>query len=153
MIVFDLKCDADHVFEAWFGSSAAWEEQRAAGLVACPMCGSAEVAKAVMAPNVGAKGNQGAAQSLPVPAGDAPIPAEAVKAAMAVLAGMQAKMLEGSKWVGGAFADKARAMHLGETPHAPIHGQASVAEAQALIEEGVPVAPLPLPVVPPEACN
>jgi hypothetical protein len=153
MIVFDLKCAAGHVFEAWFGSSAAWEEQRAAGLVACPMCGSAEVAKAVMAPNVGAKGNQAVAPSAPLPSGDAPIPAEAVKAAMAVLADMQAKALEGSKWVGAAFADKARAMHLGEAPQAPIHGQTSVAEAQALIEEGVPVAPLPLPVVPPEACN
>ncbi|WHU03159.1 DUF1178 family protein [Sphingomonas sp. NIBR02145] len=153
MIVFDLKCEVGHVFEAWFGSSGAWEEQRAAGLVACPMCGSAEVGKAVMAPNVGAKGNQVAVPSLPVPAGEAGIPAEAVKAAMAVLADMQAKVLEGSKWVGSAFADKARAMHLGETPHAPIHGQTSLAEAQALIEEGVPVAPLPLPVVPPEACN
>jgi hypothetical protein len=154
MIVFDLKCETGHVFEAWFGSSGAWEEQRAAGLVVCPMCGSAEVAKAVMAPNVGAKGNQApAAPALPTLPSDAPIPAEMVKAAMAVLADMQAKALEGSKWVGTAFADKARAMHLGEAPAAPIHGQASVAEAQALIEEGVPVAPLPLPVVPPEACN
>jgi hypothetical protein len=152
VIVFDLKCGAGHVFEAWFGSSAAWEEQRAAGLVACPMCGSAEVVKAVMAPNVGAKGNQGAA---PVPASspDAPIPPEAIKAAMAAIAAVQAKALEGSKWVGTGFADKARAMHQGETPHAPIHGQASAAEAVALIEDGVPVAPLPLPVVPPEACN
>jgi len=154
MIVFDLKCETGHVFEAWFGSSSAWEAQRAAGLVACPMCGSAEVAKAVMAPNVGAKGNQApAGPLLPAIPADAPIPAEAVKAAMAVLADMQAKALEGSKWVGSGFADKARAMHLGEAPHVPIHGQASVAEAQALIEEGVPVAPLPLPVVPPEACN
>lgn len=154
MIVFDLKCGAGHVFEAWFGSSSAWEEQRAAGLVACPMCGSAEVAKAVMAPNVGAKGNQLASPAAPPrPMPDAPIPAEAVKAAIAVLAAAQAKALEGSKWVGAAFADKARAMHLGEAPHAPIHGQASAEEAKALAEEGVPVAPLPLPVVPPEACN
>lgn len=150
MIVFDLKCAAGHVFEAWFGSSAAWEAQRSAGLVACPLCGGAEVEKAVMAPNVGAKSNQAAAANVP----NAPaIPAEAMKAAMAALAAAQAKALEGSKWVGTAFADKARAMHLGEAPHAPIHGQVSVAEAAALIEEGVPVAPLPLPVVPPEACN
>lgn len=144
MIVFDLKCAGGHVFEAWFGSSAAYAEQRAAGLVACPVCGAAEVEKAVMAPNVGAKGNQAVA---------APIPPEAMKAAMAALAAAQAKALEGSQWVGAAFAGKARAMHLGEAPEAPIHGQASVAEAKALIEEGVPIAPLPLPVVPPEACN
>lgn len=143
MIVFDLKCGGGHVFEAWFGSSAAYEEQRAQGLVQCPVCGDGEVAKAVMAPNVGAKGNQASA----------PIAPEAMKAAMAALAAAQAKALEGSTWVGAAFADKARAMHLGEEAHAPIHGQTTPQEARALVEEGVPVAPLPLPVVPPEACN
>jgi hypothetical protein len=151
VIVFDLRCAVGHVFEAWFGSSAAWEEQRAAGLVACPMCGNDAVEKAVMAPNVGAKGNQAPAASAPTPT--APVPPEAIKAAMAALAAAQAEALKGSQWVGTAFADKARAMHLGEAPHAPIHGQTSVDEAKALIEEGVPVAPLPLPVVPPEACN
>ena len=75
------------------------------------------------------------------------------EALLAALAQAQAKMLEGSTHVGMAFADKARAMHLGDEPHTPIHGQASIAEAKALIEEGVPVAPLPLPVVPPEQCN
>jgi len=143
MIVFDLKCGGGHVFEAWFGSSAAYKEQRAQGLVQCPVCGDGEVAKAVMAPNVGAKGNQASA----------PIAPEAMKAAMAALAAAQAKALEGSTWVGAAFADKARAMHLGEEAHAPIHGQTTPQEARALVEEGVPVAPLPLPVVPPEACN
>jgi hypothetical protein len=150
VIVFDLKCGAGHVFEAWFGSSTAYADQRVAGLVACPICGSAEVDKAVMAPNVGAKGNQAApASSPPTPA----VTPEAMKAAIAALSAMQAKMLEGSQWVGSAFADKARAMHLGDATPAPIHGQATRAEAEALAEEGVPVAPLPLPVVPPEACN
>lgn len=54
MIVFDLKCTGAHVFEAWFGSSAAYETQRGAGLVACPMCGDTDITKAVMAPNVAA---------------------------------------------------------------------------------------------------
>ncbi len=156
VIVFDLKCSVGHVFEAWFGSSAAYADQRAAGLVACPMCGSVDVAKAVMAPNVGAKGNQApvpAPASAPPAQGQPVPPPEVLKAAMAALADAQAKLLEGSQWVGTAFADKARAMHLGEAPAGPIHGQTSVAEAKALIEEGVPVAPLPLPVVPPEACN
>lgn len=147
MIVFDLKCSGGHVFEAWFGSSADYEAQRGKALIACPVCGDASVEKAVMAPNVAAKGNQ--RSDAPSPAAGRPDP----KALMAALAEAQAKMLEGSKWVGLAFADKARAMHLGEEPHATIHGQASVAEAKALIEEGVPVAPLPLPVVPPEQRN
>lgn len=143
MIVFDLKCGDGHVFEAWFGSSADYESQRERALIACPMCGDSTIDKAVMAPNVAAKGNRrGEASGKPDP-----------KMLMAALAEAQAKMLEGSKWVGVAFADKARAMHLGEEAHAPIHGQASAEEAKALIEEGVAVAPLPLPVVPPEQRN
>lgn len=145
MIVFDLKCTHAHVFEAWFGSSADYEDQRARGLLACPICGDADIAKAVMAPNIPAKGNRAPA----TPATATPDP----KALMAALAQMQAKMLEGSQWVGMSFADKARAMHAGEEAAAPIHGQTSLAEAKALIEDGVPVAPLPLPVIPPEQCN
>lgn len=76
-----------------------------------------------------------------------------MKAALEHLARAQARMLEKSTWVGTAFAEKARAMHDGEAPVTPIHGQASPAEAKALIEEGVPVAPLPLPVVPPKLAN
>jgi hypothetical protein len=150
VIVFDLKCSGGHVFEAWFGSSNAYAEQRAGGLVACPICGSGDVAKAVMAPNIAAKGNQRAAA--PSPAADAP-PPEVIKAAMEMIALAQAKMLEKSQWVGTAFADKARAMHLGEEPSAQIHGQATPEQAQELAEEGVPLAPLLVPVVPPEQCN
>jgi hypothetical protein len=152
VIVFDLKCGGGHVFEAWFGSSTAYAEQQAAGLVVCPMCGSGEVAKAVMAPNVAAKGNQRVATAAPAPSKDAP-PPEVVKAAMEMIASAQAKMLESSQWVGTAFADKARAMHLGEEPTAQIHGQATAEQAQELVDEGVPVAPLLVPVVPPEQCN
>lgn len=144
MIVFDLKCTHAHVFEAWFGSSADYEDQRARGLLSCPICGDADIAKAVMAPNIPAKGNR-------APATPAATPDP--KALMAALAQVQAKMLEGSQWVGMSFADKARAMHAGEETVAPIHGQASIAEAKALIEDGVPVAPLPLPVIPPDQCN
>jgi hypothetical protein len=156
VIVFDLQCGGAHVFEAWFASSAAYEEQRARGLLVCPVCGDGDVGKAVMAPNVGAKGNS---RSSPVPeastagsAAEPPSPA-AIKAAMQAIAGMQAKMLEKSEWVGRAFADRARAMHAGEADPAPIHGQTTRAEAEALAEEGVPVAPLLVPVVPPEALN
>ena len=142
MIVFDLKCGNAHVFEAWFGSSADFADQQARGLVDCPICGDRAVDKAVMAPAVGAKGNR---QAEVMPA--------AMKAAMAALAKAQSRALEGSQWVGTAFAGRARAMHDGVEDHAPIHGQATIAEARALAADGVPVAPLPLPVVPPDACN
>lgn len=151
MIVFDLRCAGGHVFEAWFGSSGAWEEQRAAGLVSCPICGDGDVGKAVMAPNVAAKGNQRPAPA-PAASGETP-PPEVIKAAMEMIASAQAKMLETSQWVGTAFADRARAMHLGEAPVEQIHGQATPEQAQELIEDGVPVAPLLVPVVPPDQCN
>ncbi|WP_242097563.1 MULTISPECIES: DUF1178 family protein [unclassified Sphingomonas] len=139
MIVFDLRCANAHVFEAWFASTTAYEEQAGAGQVRCPLCDDPDVTKAVMAPNVAAKGNR--------------VSHAEAKAAISALAAAQAKALASSSWVGADFATRARAMHLGEEKHAPIHGQASLAEAKALVDEGVPVAPLPLPVVPPKALN
>lgn len=143
MIVFDLRCNHGHVFEAWFASSSAYDEQRARSLVACPMCGATGVEKAVMAPNVAAKGNSRPAK---------PSPAE-VKAALRALAAAQRQALEGSRWVGKDFAAQARAIHAGEKPQETIHGQATSDEAKALAEEGVPVAALPLPIVPPDKAN
>ncbi len=142
MIVFDLRCAGGHVFEAWFASSGAWQEQQDAGRIACPMCGVTDVEKAVMAPAVAAKGN-----SRP------PLSPQALKQALAALAGHQARMLESSQWVGPAFAERARAMHAGDEDRATIHGQASMAEAKALIDDGIPVTPLPLPVTPPDQVN
>jgi hypothetical protein len=143
MIVFDLKCVGGHVFEAWFASSAAYEAQRTDGQLSCPMCGNTDVDKAVMAPAIAAKGNRQAAPSTPAD----------MKAALAALAKAQAAALEGSQWVGSAFADRARAMHAGEEDVAAIHGQATLMEAKRLVEDGVPVAPLPLPVVPPDTAH
>ena len=159
MIVFDLACkDASHVFEIWFGSSADYEDQKARGLVSCPYCGSTQVDKAVMAPNVGAKGNSRNVPSVVEDAGSVsaaanmPTPAQ-FKEMVAKLAEAQARMLEKSDYVGTNFAEEARSMHLGEQESRPIHGQTSADEARALIEEGVPVAPLLLPVRPPKSEN
>jgi hypothetical protein len=142
MIVFDLRCAGGHVFEAWFASGATYDEQRAAGQVRCPLCNDAAIEKAVMAPAVPTKGNRR----------PDPSPAQ-VKAALGALAAAQKKALDQSTWVGKSFANEARAMHAGERDHAPIHGQASLAEAKALVDDGVPIAPLPFPVVPPDAVN
>ena len=165
MIVFDLHCAHGHLFEGWFGSSSDFEDQSARGLVSCPECGSAEIGKAPMAPAVGAKGNRVPAASAPAaqqpstpqpPAGQAvtntPMPEE-VRKALTALHEAQARALSKSTWVGKDFANQSREMHYGERDEAPIHGQASIKEARALIEEGVPVAPLPFPVAPPEKLN
>ncbi len=154
MIVYDLACIEGHRFEGWFGSSGDYEDQRARGLLICPTCGAAEVAKAPMAPAVPAKGNQRQEVLAPAtrPMANTPLPPE-VQQALAALAKVQAEALKHSTWVGDKFAEETRKMHYGERDEAPIHGQASLAEAKALIEEGVPVAPLPFPVAPPEKLN
>lgn len=147
MIVFDLKCGGGHVFEAWFGSSADYEAQQARKLVQCPICGDGTVGKAVMAPRLG----KGAAEDAPVSVASAPAPD--MKALLGAMAQLQAKMLEKSQWVGRRFADEARAIHLGETEHRPIHGEATPSEAAALADEGIEVMPLPLPITPPDQSN
>lgn len=160
MIVFDLKCAGQsHVFEAWFGSSADYEDQKARGLIACPLCGDTHIGKALMAPAVAAKGNRRSEIVSPPPAGAETTPVAAapdetkMRALVEALAEAQKKVLEGSTWVGRGFAEQARAMHYGEQDRGSIHGEVAPAEARALAEEGVPVAPLPFPVIPPEAKN
>lgn len=171
MIVFDLECRAGgHRFEGWFGSSQDFAAQQARGLVDCPQCGSVEVVKAPMAPNLARKGNQiGALAALPVaetadalpptklpasvPARTTPaLPPEAA-AVMQAYIRMQAEALKTSSWVGESFAIDARAMHYGEKTHAPIHGQATAQEAQDLIEEGIEIAPILFPFAPPGHAN
>lgn len=173
MIVYDLSCqDAGHKFEAWFASSGSFIEQQERGLVQCPFCGSGNVEKALSAPRLNRKGNQLQARA-PREAQPQAVAADASAASentqltmhndagpagelvekLAALAMAQKKLLEKSKWVGKDFATRARAMHYGEAEVEQIHGQASIEEAEALLDEGVSVAPLPLPMVPPEAQN
>ena len=133
MIVFDLQCQAGcDPFEAWFRSGADYDEQRSKGLVECPMCGSSDVAKAPMAPRVPRKGSS---------------------AMLGKLAELQREMLKTSRWVGDAFTDTARAIHSGEMPPEQVHGSATIEQARSLVDDGVAVAPLPLPVTPPNQVN
>jgi len=131
MMVYDLACDGAHRFEAWFGSSADFDDQQARGLLECPLCGSQNVGKAVMAPAVPAKSNQSPLrQSL---ANDDP---------MARLLMMQRAFEAQSDYVGDRFAAEARAIHeSGEVRS--VHGEASADEVKALREDGVPLLPLP----------
>jgi hypothetical protein len=160
MIVYDLICDEGHRFEGWFGSSGDYDSQRTRGLLQCPECGTEQVGKAPMAPAVPVKGNALRGEVLPPapaptvsqPVSNIPMPAE-VERALQALAKAQARALENSTYVGEQFAAQSRAMHYGERDEAPIHGQATLAEAKALVDEGVPIAPLPFPVAPPDKLN
>lgn len=156
MIVFDLQCcDGGHRFEGWFGSSEEFVDQQSRGLIACPQCGSVEIAKAPMAPNVGRKGNQLAAippkqGKTPVTGGQLPPQARMM---MRALAAMQAEAIKDSTWVGDSFAEVSREIHYGEREAETIHGRATASQAIELIEEGIEVMPLPFPVAPPEETN
>jgi hypothetical protein len=146
VIIFDLKCaEQGHVFEGWFGSSADYEDQQERGLVSCPVCGSGEVVKAVMAPAVRAKGNSSAGTARDLFSGDA----ESVKRMLAALAAEQKRILAQSEHVGERFADEARAIHIGDADARPIHGRATREQAESLLDEGISVAPLPFPVIEP----
>lgn len=151
MIVFDLLCSArGHRFEGWFASSEDFAAQQARGLVCCPECGGADVTKAPMAPAVPRKGNQRSDGAQPMVGGQ--IPPEAVEM-LTKLAEVQAQALKQSRWVGDKFADVSREIHYGEREQEVVHGQATLEEAKALLDEGVAVMPLPFPVAPPEELN
>ena len=143
MIVFDLKCPDAHVFEAWFGSTDDYEDQRARGLLACPICGADDLVKAAMAPNIAAKANSKAEIDM------ASASPETVKEMLGALAQMQKKMLESSDFVGDRFAEEARAIHVGDAEARAIHGKATPEQANSLAEDGIPVTPLPFPFVEP----
>ncbi|WP_133365405.1 DUF1178 family protein [Qipengyuania sediminis] len=151
MIVFQLSCGNAHSFEGWFASSDDYADQQARGLLACPVCENAAVTKAPMAPAVPAKANRTSADGRAALANRSWPPE--VREAVQALAMAQAKALERSEWVGDRFAEDVRSMHYGEIEEKQVHGRASRDDALALLKEGIAVAPLLIPVAPPEELN
>lgn len=130
MIRYALKCREGHAFESWFQSAQAFDALVKAGHVTCAECGSGDVSKALMTPQVVAKTDVVAK------------PERAVDKDVAI-AEMRKQVEENATYVGGKFAQTAREMHEGTSPETSIYGEASLTEAKALIEDGVPVVPLP----------
>jgi hypothetical protein len=135
MIRYSLRCAKGHAFDSWFQSSAAYDSLRAAGHLSCAVCGGTEVGKALMAPGVATGADQ------PAPA-DRPLSAPASPAEQ-FLADLRRRIEQGSEDVGGRFAAEARAIHEGAAPQRAIRGEATIADARALIEDEIPVLPLP----------
>jgi hypothetical protein len=138
MILFDLICKANHVFEAWFRDGATYERQSAAGGIACPVCGETRVAKAPMAPRVVAR-HSGEAAAPKLPDGEAALTRELYKE----LARLYEHIENSCDYVGDRFPDEARKIHYGESERRSIFGEASEDETRALLEEGVGVFRLP----------
>jgi hypothetical protein len=135
MIRYTLKCPEGHGFDSWFATAAAYDRLAAAGHVACPDCGSTRVEKALMAPAVAT------GEAARRPLSDPPEPGADPRAA--AIAALRREIEAKSDYVGLRFAAEARRMHEGAVPERPIHGEARLDEARALLEEGIPVAPLP----------
>jgi hypothetical protein len=138
MIKYALRCADDHRFESWFASAEAYDSLSAAGRLTCAVCGAGGVEKAMMAPRVRPAEKAETARAVAAPA-DAVPPAGMEEA----LRALRRRIEEESDYVGDAFAREARAIHDGSAPHRAIHGEANRAEVRGLLEDGIPVAPLP----------
>lgn len=130
MIRFSLTCPNAHEFDSWFQSAAAYDALASAGHLTCPTCGDTNITKTLMAP---ALGKSGAPQDISLPQSDRE----------AALAEMRRQIETNSDYVGVNFVSEARAMHEGTLPERSIYGEARPDEALKLLQDGVPVAPLP----------
>jgi len=165
MIRYALNCEKGHSFESWFQNSAAYDKQTKRGLITCPVCGSAKVEKAIMAPRLSRA--ETAEPMLPAPPAAIAPPAPAVPMPPPVAPGVPAKapvaimspverelrqklkelrehVTKNASYVGGRFPDEARKIHYGEAEHRSIYGEASPEEAKALHDEGIEFHPLPV---------
>jgi hypothetical protein len=158
MIKYALICDQGHTLESWFSNAEGYDTQVKRGFVECPTCQTKQVSKAMMAPSVSTSRRkeairaQAAMQATAAPAAPAAPPETAQPVALldegqqalrAMVRELHEKLTENSTDVGDRFASEARDMQSGDAPQRPIHGRATLEEAKALIEEGVPVMPLP----------
>jgi len=132
MIRYALVCEHDHEFEGWFGASSDFDDQSARGLVECPMCGSKAVRKQIMAPAVA-----GTKRTTP------DLPPQMRNMMMEMAQKVRSHVEENFDYVGDAFAAEARAIHEGRSEQRDIYGEASPVEVKKLVDDGVPVAPLP----------
>ncbi len=139
MIRFSLRCAEGHRFDSWFASGSDFDRLRKAAMLSCAVCGTDAVEKDLMAPQV-ATGAAPAPDRTQPPATPLSAPASPAEQALREL---RARIEAVSDNVGRDFAQEARRIHAGEAPERPIIGEARVTDARALIEDGIPVAPLP----------
>jgi len=168
MIRYALNCADGHAFESWFQNSAAFDKQAKRGLVTCPICGSAKVEKAIMAPRLAradAAEREPPAPPVPTPPAapkpNVPVtmpavpPVPAGKSPVAIMSPQERELrhklkelrdhvTKNASYVGTRFPEEARKMHYGEIEHRSIYGEASPEDAKALHEEGIEFHPLPI---------
>jgi len=141
MIKYALACEQAHEFESWFPSSDAFEAQRKRGFVTCPFCNSIKVEKQIMAPSIARTDK--APKAPPPEAQSVAVLSERERALRDALRALREHVMKNAENVGKDFVEEARKMHYGETEERSIYGEADLAEAKALLEEGIEVMPLP----------
>lgn len=133
MIKYKLRCDSGHAFEGWFNSMSEFDRQSADGALECPACGASSVHKAIMAPAIATSETRAAR-------------VEHIRATMTEAAKRARDYVEKNyDYVGAQFPEEARAIHYGEKQERLIYGEASGADVKSLVDEGIPIAPLPAP--------
>jgi hypothetical protein len=152
VIRYNLVCDQRHEFESWFQDSAAYDKQAKRGLVSCPLCGSAKVEKAIMAPRVARKDKSTSIvapveNAAPAPAAEASTPVAMIspqeREFRKKLKELRDHLTSNADNVGKKFPEEARKMHYGEIEHRSIYGEATPKDAKELLEEGIEFHPLP----------
>ena len=133
MINYTLKCDQNHTFDSWFKSAEAFEMLVKKSMVVCSECGSTKITKAIMAPNVSTSRKKD----------NKPSELEKKSKLKHDILELKRKIEANSEYVGNNFANEARSMYLGETPERSIYGEAKADDAKKLIDDGIPVMPLP----------
>ena len=151
MIRYALVCDKDHDFEAWFKGADDFDSQSGRGLISCPVCGSASVDKALMAPSVSTSRQREtrssvSADNLPVPAQQQAVaaPDPRMTQLLDAMRELKKQVTENADYVGSDFAEEARKIHYGETEERGIYGETTIDEARGLLDEGIEVHPVPI---------
>ena len=155
MIRYALACKRDHEFEGWFGSSQDYDAQQEKGLLECPICGSHDISKTLMAPSVAtSRKREAIAAQVPGPVEEAAPPADPSpvqvaglsreqRAILGQMRALKEKLLSSAENVGDKFSEEARKIHYGEAEQRGIYGKATLDEAAELAEEGIEFLPLP----------
>lgn len=144
MIRYALQCDKDHTFESWFKNSEAFDNQVERGLVECPACGSRQISKAIMAPQVARTDRE--VVRVPAATADQAVAVAEPQAAMLreKIREFREFVLRNSNYVGDQFAEEARRIHFGESEKRSIHGEATGEDVRSLLEDGIEVHPIPV---------
>lgn len=129
MILFTLRCAAEHEFEGWFRDGETFEAQQKAGEIACPSCGDTQVEKALMAPNIGRSHKN--------------LPTLSPAQMRAALIELRRQVETNCDYVGERFAEEARKIHYGEADPHSIYGEATTEESRELADEGISFGRIP----------